>query len=451
MDPLGGDCATQPLFMADIAPMRPLHYDPALLPLVVAPPYDVIDEARRVQLAARHEHNVVHIDLPQGDGETKYARARELFDAWQRAGVIVRDDTPAFWRYAQTFVPPSGGAPITRKGFLSLVRAVPLSERIVLPHERTLKGPKLDRILLSRATRATLSPQFMLYSDPAQSLDAALDTGLPFADFVTDDGIRQQLWRVTQPQAIKSIVEFMHERTLLIADGHHRYETSVAISEEFEAAAKAQGLTTTAQSEHRYTFAFLANGDDPSLMVFPTHRLVHSLPTFDWMGLLRHLATWFVVTPFDGRVDELRAQLAKAGALALGAVAKGQRAALLQLRKDVDVSKHSVLGQRPTVLHATSVALLHDVILEDTLGISPEAQAAKTNLKYLQEPSAGLASLERDEGQVLFLMNGTPLSVVRQVAEAGEVMPQKSTFFYPKVITGLCFHTLRAEFSISAG
>jgi uncharacterized protein (DUF1015 family) len=435
--------------MADIAPMRPLHYDPALYSEVVSPPYDVIDEAMRQKLGAKHEHNVVHIDLPKGDGEQKYAAARELFETWQKSNVLVRDVKPAFWRYAQTFTPPGGGAPITRKGFLSLVRAVPFSERVVLPHERTLKGPKLDRVLLSRATRATLSPQFMLYSDPERTLEAVLDSGEPFADFTTDDGIRQQLWRVTDSNAVRQIVEFMKSRTLLIADGHHRYETSVAISEEFEAEARSKGIKTSDQSEHRFTFAFLANGDDPSLVVFPTHRLVHSLPSYDWVGFLRHVEAWFDITPFDGRIDELRGKLGESGPLALAAVAKGGKGALLRLKGGLDLAKHPVLGKRPAVLHETSVAILHDVILEGALGITPEAQAQKTNLKYLQDPAAGFAALERDEGQVFFLMNGTPLTAVRRVAEAAEVMPQKSTFFYPKVITGLCFHTLRSEFSIS--
>ncbi len=435
--------------MADIAPLRPLHYDPALYPMVVAPPYDVIDASMRATLAAKHPHNAVHIDLPQGEGEQKYANAREQFQAWQRTSVLVRDEVPAFWRYAQTFVPPGGGSPITRRGFLSLVRAVPFSDRVVLPHERTLKGPKLDRILLSRATQATLSPQFMLYSDPERALESALDSGEPFADFTTDDGIRQQLWRVTQPQAIGRIVDFMKGRTLLIADGHHRYETSVAISDEFEAEARAQGLKTSERSEHRFTFAFLANGDDPSLVVFPTHRLVHSLPSFDWLGFLRHVEPWFDITAFDGRIAELRNQLTQSGALALAAIASGGRAALLTPKDGKSLATHPVLGKRPQVLHATSVAILHDMILEGCLGISPEAQAQKTNLRYLQQPDTGLSELERNEGQVLFLMNGTPLSAVRQVAEAGEVMPQKSTFFYPKVITGLCFHTLRPDFPIA--
>jgi hypothetical protein len=184
-------------------------------------------------------------------------------------------------------------------------------------------------------------------------------------------------------------------------------------------------------------------------MVFPTHRLVHSLASFDWDGFLRHVAPWFDATSFDGRVDELRLKLTSSGPLALAAVAKGGKAALLQLKAGVDLANHSVLGKRPRVLHRTAVAILHDIIMEETLGITPEAQAQKTNLKYLQDPATGLSALEKGEGQVLFMMNGTPLASVREVAEAGEVMPQKSTFFYPKVITGLCFHTLRSEVSIS--
>lgn len=437
--------------MADIAPLQPLHYDPAILSKVVAPPYDVINAPMRAELASRHPCNVVHIDLPEGEGDSKYQNAQRLFAEWQQQGVLKRDTVPAFWRYAQTFTPPGGGAPITRKGFFSLVRSVPFSERVVLPHERTLKGPKLDRIMLSRATGAALSPQFMLYSDPQRSLESALESGVAFADFQTDDGIRQQLWRVTDLGAIRQIQAFMRDKSLLIADGHHRYETSVAISEEFEAAAKARGIATSNLSEHRFTYAFLANGDDPSLVVFPTHRLVHSLAHFDWDGFLSHLSPWFVVTRFDGRQQELQAATKAGGDLALGVFAQGERAALLQLKPGIDVGAHPILGRRPAALQRTAVAVLHDVIIEGVLGISPEAQAAKTNLRYLQEPKVGLEQLASKEGQVLFLMNATPLAAVRAVAEAGEVMPQKSTYFYPKVITGLCFHTLDSVRTVFAG
>jgi uncharacterized protein (DUF1015 family) len=428
--------------MADIAPLWPLRYDAALYAAVVAPPYDVIDAKLRQELGERHPHNVVHIDLPEGEGEKKYEHAQGLFSEWQEMGVVVRDEAPAYWRYAQTFSPPGGGAPMTRMGFLALVRAVPFSERIVLPHERTLAGPKLDRMALSRATRAALSPQFMLYSDPERRLDGLLDSGEAFVDFRSSDGIRHQLWRVTAPATMAAITTAMQNRKLLIADGHHRYEASVAIANEFEAEARHRGLATTPRSEHRFTYALLANGDDPSLVVFPTHRLVHSLPKFDWKELVTQARVLFDVTPMTGNADELQARLARAPGPALCAMVKGGTAALLVLRGDADLAGHPVLGKRPAVLRDTAVALLHDGLLEYVLGITPEAQAQATNLKYLQEPAAGATLLENGEGQVLFLMNATPVSTIRRVAEAGEVMPQKSTFFYPKVPTGLCFHTL---------
>jgi uncharacterized protein (DUF1015 family) len=430
--------------MADIAPMLPLRYaDPTAMPALVAPPYDVIDKSMRAELAARDAHNVVHIDLPEGEGDAKYDNAARAFEAWQARGVLVRDDAPAFWRYAQTFEPPGGGAPITRRGFFALVRAVPFSERSVLPHERTQTGPKLDRMKLSRATRATLSPQFMLYSDPQRVLDADLDSGALFGDFSTPDGIRHQLWRVTAPASIARITSAVAASNLLIADGHHRYETAVALAQEIEQAARAAGQAPSARGEHSYTFAFLANGDDPSLVVFPTHRLIHSLPHFDFDELVMKASDLFVVHPAqEGSTEELCEELARAGGEAVCAIAGGGRAALFVARTDVDLKKHPVLGKRPEVVARTAVALLHDGLIEHVLGVSAEAQALKTNIKYLQDARAGVGFVERGQGQVFFLMNPTPVATIREVAEAGEVMPQKSTYFYPKVPTGLFFHTL---------
>ena len=430
--------------MADIAPPEPLHYDPELLSQVVAPPYDVIDPALRRELGGRHQHNVVHIDLPDGDGDARYVNAQRLFERWQSEGVLKRDKYPGFWRYAQTFEPPGGGAPMTRKGFFALVRAVPFSDKVVLPHERTLSGPKLDRMALSRATRATLSPQFMLYSDPKRVLDHDLDSGDPFADFKTDDGIRHQLWRVTGAMSVVNICNALASSTLLIADGHHRYETAVALAQEIDAAARARGATPSRRGEHLYTLALLANGDDPSLVVFPTHRLVHSLAAFDFEQFLRRAAELFYVEHTSGDAAVLTADLERAGrrAPSLCVVAPDGHAAILSVRPDLNLSSHPVLGKRSEALRRTPVALLHDGLLEHVLGIGAEAQAAKTNIKYPQDARLAVEALKRGEGQLLFLMNPTSVQSVRDVALAGEVMPQKSTFFYPKVPTGLLFHTL---------
>jgi uncharacterized protein (DUF1015 family) len=439
--------------MADIAPLRPLRYSaPDLTPLV-APPYDVISPAERAELMARSPHNVVRLILPDGEGDGKYGHAATLLGGWRNEHVLVRDETPAFYRYQQTFTPPGGGSPRTRRGFLALVRLVPFSDRVVLPHERTLSGPKEDRLKLFRATRTNLSPGFMLYRDPDRVLDALLETGTKLTTFVTPDGIEHRLSKVAGGEAIRTITEHIAKSSLLIADGHHRYETALHYAREVDATARAE-KPYGPRAEHRYFMSFLCNGDDPDLMVFATHRLVHSLATFDWVDFLRHAETLFDVTPVTGDIEHAGRRLAEAGRQGTSFMAvappKGDalRMALLSLKKGADLAKHPTLGQRPKAVRATDTAILHSGVLEHVLGISVAAQEKKTNLVYLQDPKLGLQSLERGEGQVLFLMNPTPVAQVREVAEAGEVMPQKSTYFYPKVLTGLTIHTLDPQRSV---
>jgi uncharacterized protein (DUF1015 family) len=438
--------------MAEIAPLTPLRYDLSRLVRgledVVAPPYDVISPDERTALAACDPHNVVRLILPQSEGggdgdggDGKYAAAGRLFSAWQAEGALVRDEQPAFYRYAQSFTPPGAGSAarvITRRGFLGLVRLAPFADRTVLPHERTLSGPKEDRLKLFRATRANLSPGFMLYSDPRGELNAAIDRSEPLADFTTSDGVRHQLSKVTDADALRAIVRGVARSSLLIADGHHRYETALRYSTE--------AADPDPRSEPRFFMTFLANGDDPSLVVFPTHRFVHSLPTASFDELERAAAEIFTVKPLDrgapaAAIVEALAAAGKVGP-SLAAAAPDGRVALLTLRPGADLARHPTLGSRPEVLRKTDVTLLHAGILEPILGITPEAQAAKTNLWYPQDTAAALGELRAGRGQLLFVMNATPVSDVRRVAEAGEVMPQKSTFFYPKVLTGLTIHTL---------
>ena len=438
--------------MAEIAPLTPLRYDLSRLAAsggfakVVAPPYDVIDAAQRAALAAQHPNNVVKLILPEGEGDAKYQNARDLFFAWRTEGVLVRDDEPAFYRYDQTFTPPGGGKPRTRRGFLGLVKLVGLDEGIVLPHERTLSGPKEDRLKLFRATKTNFSPGFMLYRDPQKKLDAALAQATELVAFETADGIKHSLAKITDKEAIRAIVGGVAQSSLLIADGHHRYETALRYSQE------AAGTGTVPRPEYDYFLEFFANGDDPDLMVFPTHRHVHSLPRFDFDEAVKGASALFDVTPLPpgASADVYTDALAKSGAERPSIVicSGDGRASLLALRKGIDLAAHPILGQRVPALRTTDVALLHMGILEPVLGITPEAQAAKTNIWYPQDAAAALGELRSNKGQALFLMNGTPVAQVRAVAEAGEVMPQKSTFFHPKVLTGLCIHTLEPDRSV---
>jgi uncharacterized protein (DUF1015 family) len=435
--------------MARIAPLTPLRYNlrqlDGDLARVVSPPYDVISLQERAVLADRDPHNVVRLILPDGEGDAKYAHAAELLARWRDEQVLVRDIQPAFYRLDQTFLPPGAAPdarPVSRRGFLALVHLVPFSARQVLPHERTLSGPKEDRLKLFRATRTNLSPGFMLYRDPRRELDAALDTGELLTELSTPDGVRHSLARVTRPEAVRAIVEGVARSTLLIADGHHRYETALAYSREVDTATP---LASPA-GEHHFFMTFLTNGDDPQLVVFPTHRHVHSLPRFSFDALLRDAQDTFEVEelPRGATAAHLREALVRGSARgpATVAAAGDGRAALLTLRGDVDLAHHATLGKQPPVLRKTDVVVLHAGILERVLGITPEAQAAKTNLFYPQDAQVALGELRAGKGDVLFLISATPVADIRQVAEAGEVMPQKSTFFYPKVPTGLAIHTL---------
>ncbi len=434
--------------MADIAPIFSLRYDMTRLAGrlgdVVAPPYDVISPEQRAELEARHPLNVVRLELPEGDEATKYGRAGDLLRQWCAEGVLVRDPSAAFYRYEQSFSDPGRGRGprFKRRGFFGLVRLEPFAARVVLPHERTLSGPKEERLKLLRATAADVSPGFMLYRDPQREVDEALEGAEPICEFDTPDGVGHSFARVDRPEVLRRIVDRVRLRTLLIADGHHRYETALQYAREVSAAHPG----ASHRAEHLYFLTFLVNGDDPGLVVFPTHRHVHSLSSFSFDRMLALAADAFVVRslPTGAEADALQVATSRAGAHGPSVVAAAGdgRAAVLTLRGDIDLSAHPTLSTQPAVLRRTDVTMLHAGILEHILGISLAAQAAKTNVWYRQDVSACLGELRAGKGDVLFVMNPTTVAQVRDVAESGEVMPQKSTFFYPKVPTGLLFHTL---------
>ena len=440
--------------MAVIAPLRPLHFAADQLASLVAPPYDVISPEDRAALAARDPHNVVRLILPEGEGDSRYAHAAEVLAAWRKEGALTRDERPQFLRYDQRFTLLDGKKG-HRRGFLGLVQVVPLAdpaaapEARVLPHERTLSGPKEDRLKLFRATQTNLSPGFLLYKDPEQALASALERAEPVARFTTPDGIEHELTRIVDPSAVAALVAGVAKSALLIADGHHRYETALRYRDEARAAAVAAGASLPADAEPNFFLAFFASEDDPGLVVLPTHRHLHDLAV-DKTKFEKAAAELFQVTPLDANAEAatLVKTLAESGAHASSFVVAypdGSATLLALEAKIADLAAHPTLGSLNPQLRAADVALLHSGLLEHLIGLTKEAQAAKTNLWYPQDAARSLKQLRSggaDAGSALFLMNATPAAVVRNVAEAGEVMPQKSTFFYPKVLTGLAMHTL---------
>ncbi len=432
--------------MPRIVPFRALRFDPARLPetaKVIAPPYDVISAEQRAELEARHARNIVHLDLPRGEGDEKYEHARALLQAWMTEGSLREDPAPAIYRYEQNFSFDSGSGPrsYARKGFIALVELSPFSSRVVLPHEHTLSGPKIDRFKLIKTTEAHFSQIFSLYRDPRGEAEAALEratTGVPDVDAVGPDGCRHRLWVVTDAATIAAVARTLAPKQVMIADGHHRYETMVAIRDALRPAGAAPG---TSQAD--FGPMFFARAEDPGLLVLPTHRMVHGLSDRSLDALASRCQPWFVVEEGDERdTTSLGERLRREGE---GAVTfavrrpKQERTMWLRLRKDADLSR---LG--PPTLGCLDVSVLHGLILDPILGIGAEAMAKQQNLTYSHDLRATLDRVATGAVQAAFLMNATKIEQVLDACEAGFVLPQKSTYFQPKLATGLVMQKIRA-------
>jgi uncharacterized protein (DUF1015 family) len=412
--------------MAEILPLRAIHYDLAKVgPLgnLAAPPYDVIDAAQRAQLAARSPFNVVEIDLP--DGDHPYAHAAALYSSWQSKGVVVRDPEPALWVLEQRFHDRPGG---TRTGFFARVGVVEYGPGRIRPHERTHPGPLEDRLALTRATRANLSAIFSLFSDPVGTARAALapaSQGAPWGEFTDDEGTRNRLWRAGDPAAIKAVVASIADAELLIADGHHRYETARAYAEE-----------VGGEGEHRYVLMCLVALEDPGLQVFPTHRLVGGIDGERRAALEAALARDFEAVPIA------RDQLAPApgGAPLEMGYLDANRTLRLRLRDQAIAER--ALADWPAPYRRLDTGVLEALLLKGALGYSDDDIARMHGLGYARDPAQAVEAIESGAYDAAFILRPTPIELVREIAAAGVNMPPKSTYFFPKLPTGLLFNPL---------
>jgi uncharacterized protein (DUF1015 family) len=418
--------------MADVQPLRALHYDISTVgPLadVVAPPYDVIDDAQRAALIARSPFNVAAVDLPRGEPDP-YAAAAELFDSWQLQGALVRDREPAIWAHTQDYSGPDGRT-LTRHGFFCRVRIEPYGPGRVRPHERTHPGPKEDRLRLTRATRTNISPIFSLYSDPAHAAWAALSPATeesPWGEVTDSEGTVHRLWRVSEAAAISAVQDATRDAELLIADGHHRYETMQAYAEE-----------VGGEGEHRYMLMCLVALEDPGLTVFPTHRLVRGLDEERRQALARALERDFEITEVPpGEVSPAPGD----GPLQLGYVNGWEKGAFRLTLKDQAIADAALPGLSDAYRHLDT-GVLETLVLKDALGLSDEDISHFNGMFYARDTEEALAMVRSGEYDAAFLMRPTPVIQVREVAAAGENMPPKSTFFFPKLLTGLLFSPLQ--------
>ncbi len=417
--------------MAEIEPLRALRYDPERtggLQDVVAPPYDVIGAEQRRELEARSPYNVVRIDLPRG-GDDRYQRAADTLGRWRQEAVVVRDERPALWTLAQDYTGPDGQRR-TRQGIFARVRVEDYGAGRIRPHERTHPGPKEDRLRLTRATRANLSPIFSLYSDSDGSAWEAVQRagGADLWQQTTDpDGTVNRIGRVMAPDAIAHVTDTLRSTELLIADGHHRYETARVYADEIGG-----------EGPHRYVLMCLVALQDPGLTVFPTHRLVRGLGREQQERLAAALRRDFEIEELQGT-----AQLAPEAvdAVRIGYIDSHFRKPFMLTLKDRAIADAALAGHAEPY-RRLDTAVLEALIFKQALRLTDEDIDELHGLGYARDFDEALALVEAGSYDAAFFMAPTPIERVREVAAAGETMPPKSTYFFPKVPTGLVFNPL---------
>ena len=421
--------------MADVQPLRALHYDLAVvgsLEAVIAPPYDVIDPQQRARLAARSAHNVVAIDLPEAPlGGDAYDEAARLLDLWRRQGAVVRDHRPAIWALQQDYVGPDGRA-LARRGLFARVKVEDYGPGRIRPHERTHPGPREDRLRLTRATRANLSPIFSLYDDPAGAAWGAVAphvAGEPWGEATDGDGTVNRLWRIDDGAAIGRVTMALADVELLIADGHHRYETARVYAQEVD------------DAQARYVLMCLVALQDPGLTIFPTHRLLSDVkdPAVQ-QRLGAFLREHFTVQPIE--LADLAPPAGAPGApLTMGYVDSFHRQAYRLTLTDQALADDALAGMPEAYRHLDS-AVLEALVLKGVLGMTEESIAHLEGLGYSRTDDEAREAVLSGSYDCAFFLRPTPVRQVQEVAAAGVTMPPKSTFFYPKVATGLLFNPL---------
>jgi uncharacterized protein (DUF1015 family) len=459
--------------MAEIFPFAAWRYNPARVELekVLTQPYDKISAELQEQYYARSPYNLIPVEkglvLPGDTPENNvYIRAAERLKAWIAEGILVRDPAPSLYAYFQDYEVPGSGERRTRKGFIALGRIHDYEDGVVFRHELTHSGPKADRLELLRHTRCHTGQLFMLYADPARRVDALLEqiarpeaSGAAPVSVRDDFGATHRLWPVSDAQILEAFRREMADKRLVIADGHHRYETALAYRNE----CRASLLTPQPDAPHERVMMTFVNAHSEGLTILPTHRVLAGLAGFDFAALREKLTAnfdWYSY-PFAGAEEpatnlagrraaslrEFRRDLERhggAGRRALGAYAgpeaSGGAFYLFVLRRDADLE--ALLPGVSPAQRKLDVVLLHRLILERGLGISADAVRNGRFIGYEREMEAALAAVDRGEAQACFLLNAVRPAQVMEMALAGDVLPQKSTDFYPKLLSGLTMYRL---------
>jgi uncharacterized protein (DUF1015 family) len=413
--------------MAKIYPFRSLRYAPDKVSLerVVTQPYDKISSEMQARYYSAHPDNIVRIIFGKSDPADSsennvYTRAAAYLKEWRGSGILQQLPEPALFVYFQKFTAPDEKEVRTRKGFVALGQLEDYANKVVFPHERTLTGPKKDRLELLRHTRTQFEQIFMLYEDPAQRVDHVLDEIArrnPDIHIRDEYGVEHSMWTVADHEKIRFIQGQMESKRLIIADGHHRYETALAYRDELHGE----------KGSDRMPMTFF-NMNSPGLTILPTHRVLGDLPSFDPNNFLNRATELFDLTegPTSGRVS-------------IGVFSDG-RMTFLRLKNSLDLGV--LMPDLSEKQRSLDVIVLHRLLLEKCLGITEEAVKKESYIAYFRERDAAVKAVREGKAQIAFLLNPTRLDQLRDIAYEGNVMPQKSTDFYPKVLSGLTMYSL---------
>ena len=440
--------------MARIYPFRAWRYNPSAVRLqdVVTQPYDKISPSMQQAYYQRSPYNLVRIILGLPElfdaerGESVYSRAARDFKEWREQSILVQEKDPCIFAYSQRFRVPGSGAIKERRGFIALGKLHEYADQVVFRHEQTLSKPKSDRLNLLKATHAHFGQIFMLYSDPIGSVDKILydDSGPAEAEVTDEYGVLHRVWRVADPAAINMVVAAMDDKKLIIADGHHRYETALNYSKEKEPAGPPLAEYTINQlprpafPEAAVMMTFV-NMDSDGLVILPTHRVVHSLAGFAPAAFAKAAEAFFTVEALPA-ADATSYMQTLGSQQSTAFVAVTRTGALLLRSKPEPIA--AALADQPERQRQLDLSHLHSILLDRILGLDAEKVREQTNLRYLRDAGEAVELVRRGEADVTFLTNPVTMEQLREVAFSGDVMPQKSTDFFPKLLSGLTIYAL---------
>ena len=426
--------------MAEIKPFKGMRYNTFLAGKIgelCCPPYDIISEEERLGYIAENEYNVIRLELPKEGGDV-YKTAGEVLDMWRNTGVLVHEIKPAVYIYEEEFNAYNKRSSV--KGIIVRVKVEEFSKGVILPHEFTLSKAKADRFNLMKATNCNFSQIYALYMDEEHTTLKTIDRlsdRKPDQKFTDSDHVTHKLWIITDEKVIEKLVNDFADRKLYIADGHHRYETAL----NYRNYCRENGISKEGDPQD-YQMMYLVDMQHPGLVVFPTHRMVRDLESFDKDEVLKGCEEYFDITKFTsvGNINSELAKQYKQGKKAFGFYC-GKGEWYLLVLKDIEVMA-KVLPDLSEASQQLDVSVLHSLILEKTMGIDKENMANQINLTYTKFFEEAIMKVDKGEFQCSFILNPTRVTEIRDVAAAGEKMPQKSTYFYPKMITGMVMNDL---------